>query len=182
MAHQENSTERSGKRRGAGIAALAALVLGGSLIIMVLVPSKTAVNPVPQSQTVGTTFRKDGTLTFISKKDEYLTSIDIEIADDDSKRETGLMGRPAMEEQQGMLFIFQEERSVDFWMKNTIIPLDMIFVDSRNVVVTIQRNTTPYSEQTYSSGVPVLYVIEVVAGFADRHQIVPGSKVTWKRL
>ena len=149
---------------------------------MVLIPSKTADNSVQHSQTVGTTFRKDGTLTFSSKKDEYLTTIDIEIADTEPKRETGLMGRESMEENQGMLFIFEEKRPVEFWMKNTMFSLDMIFVDEHNVVVTIHKNTTPYSEETYASKFPILYVVEVVSGFADRHQIVPGSKVSWKRL
>ena len=108
--------------------------------------------------------------------------MDIEIADDDSKREVGLMGRPVMEERQGMLFVFDEEIMASFWMKNTILPLDIIFINKFGEIVTICKNTTPFSEQAYPATAMTLFVLEVNAGFTDKYGIKDGDRITWKRL
>lgn len=126
-------------------------------------------------------FTKHGEITFISAQDEYVAKFDIEIADDEVRRELGLMGRPAMEEHQGMLFIFPAAREVSFWMKNTIMPLDMVMVNERSEVITIHKNTTPYSEQTYPSTGPTKYVVELNAGTTDEFSIKVGDKISWKR-
>jgi uncharacterized membrane protein (UPF0127 family) len=125
-------------------------------------------------------FRKDGELTFVSAAGEYITTIDIEIADTQEKRVRGLMFRKKMAENQGMLFVFPREEYQSFWMKNTVIPLDMIFVNKKREIVNIQKNTTPYSEQTYPSSKPAIYVVEVNAGFTDKYGIKPGDKITWR--
>jgi hypothetical protein len=64
-------------------------------------------------------------------------------------------------------------------MKNTILPLDMLFIDADRVIRTIHKNTTPFSEQTYEASVPVLYVLEVNAGYTDAHAIQVGDTVRW---
>lgn len=125
-------------------------------------------------------FEKDGELTFTSSKGDYITTIDIELADTQEKRVRGLMFREHLGENQGMLFVFPEETYQAFWMKNTVIPLDMIFVNKKKIIVNIHKNTTPYSEQTYPSSAPAIYVIEVNAGFTDKYGIKPGDKISWR--
>ena len=74
------------------------------------------------------TFKKEGELTFTDSLGNTKIKIDLEIADNEYERQLGLMNRKSMEENQGMLFIFQYERLQSFWMRNTLIPLDMMFV------------------------------------------------------
>ena len=126
-------------------------------------------------------FVKQGELTFNSKGKKFLSKIDIEIADDAQKQATGLMYRDRMKENQGMLFIFQKEDYQSFWMHNTQLPLDMIFVNKNLDIVTIRKNTTPFSDQSYSSTKPAMYVIEVNAGYCDRNNIKVGDKIVWRR-
>ncbi len=125
-------------------------------------------------------FKKNGELSFANQKDTFISKIDIEIADTDEKRELGLMFRDKMTENQGMLFIFPADAPQSFWMKNTILPLDMIFANSNMEIVKIHENTTPYSEQSYSSGKPAKYVVEVNAGYCERHGIKEGDKIAWR--
>ncbi len=87
-----------------------------------------------------------------------------EIADDDSERSSGLMFRQSMPPTHGMLFDFQETRQVIMWMRNTPLPLDMIFVDKSGRVVRIAERTTPFSDATIDSGEPVSFVLEINAG------------------
>jgi uncharacterized protein len=125
-------------------------------------------------------FTKNGELTFISAKNTFLVTIDIEIADTPEKRSLGMMYRNALGERQGMLFVFPKEELQSFWMKNTAVPLDMIFVSARNEIVTIHENTTPYSPQSYSSTKAAQFVVEVNAGFARKYSISVGDKIRWK--
>lgn len=127
-------------------------------------------------------FTKQGEVTFYSQNGTPIITIDVEIADTDEKRELGLMGRPTLEDNQGMLFLFEREHIASFWMKNTILPLDMIFINSYGTIVTIHENTTPFSEQTYTATAPTLYVVEVNAGFVARHSIRVGDRITWQRV
>lgn len=125
--------------------------------------------------------REDATLTFVGPDGSAKTAISIEIADNESSRTQGLMGREHMSEMQGMLFIFPDEDYRSFWMANTPLPLDIIYVNKDRSIVTIQRNTVPYSEESIPSTAPATYVIEVNAGFADRHGLVEGNTVQWLR-
>jgi len=124
-------------------------------------------------------FRKEGELTFTDSTGNQLIKIDIEIADDEYQRQLGLMNRQSMDEMRGMLFIFPEERFQSFWMLNTLFSLDMIFINSSKEIVTIHKNTKPLSEQSYPSSKPSQYVLELNAGFCERHNIKEGDKVFW---
>ncbi|MBD3226466.1 MAG: DUF192 domain-containing protein [Caldithrix sp.] len=123
-----------------------------------------------------------GSLTFFNADSQSIISIVIEIADDEYSRAQGLMFRKNLPETQGMLFIFEQERRQHFWMKNTSVSLDMIFLNSRNKIVHIEKYTEPYSKRTYPSVKPAKYVVEVVAGFTDRYDIKAGQQVQWKRI
>jgi len=125
------------------------------------------------------TFKKEGELTFYSEDNKPIAKIDIELADTEYERQLGLMKRKSMEENQGMLFIFPDEQIRSFWMRNTFISLDMIFVNSKKEIVTIHKNTRVLSSESYPSTEPAVYVIEVVAGFTDKYNIKVGDKVVW---
>jgi len=84
-----------------------------------------------------------------------------------------------MEMNQGMLFIFPEEEIRSFWMRNTYISLDMIFVNADKKIVTIHKNTKTLSDQSYASTEPAQYVVEVCAGFSDKYSIKTGDKINW---
>jgi len=99
--------------------------------------------------------------------------IDVEIADTPETREIGLMNRDQMDADSGMLFDFDVSRDVTMWMKNTLIPLDMLFMDHRGVVVRIAANAQPLSLSLIPSNAPVQYVLELNGGTAARY----GAKV-----
>lgn len=121
-------------------------------------------------------FKKQGVLSFYSDSIE-IRQIDIEVADDDAERAQGLMNRPWMEESQGMLFIMEREERQSFWMRNTIIPLDIIYVSADKRIVSIAKDTQPFSEKGIPSAGPAKYVVEVIAGFSDKYGLKPGDRI-----
>lgn len=127
---------------------------------------------VPEPQ-----FKKEGDLTFLKKSGEKVKDIEIEIADNGPERQQGLMYRKTMDETKGMLFIFPTEELQGFWMKNTYIPLDIMFVNKDKEIVKIHKNTTPFSETDLPSGKPAIYVVETVGGFADKYGLKEGDKI-----
>jgi len=127
-------------------------------------------------------FTKEGELTFTSSESEFKAKIDIEIAEDDEARGQGLMYRNKMLESQGMFFIFDREQPQSFWMRNTPLSLDIIFVNKNNEIVKIHKDTTPFSESSYATLSPAIYVVEVIAGYTDTYGISEGDKIVWRRL
>ncbi|MBC7167262.1 DUF192 domain-containing protein [Phenylobacterium sp.] len=105
------------------------------------------------------------------------TTFMVEIADDDRERAQGLMYRRSLAADRGMLFDFKTERSVSFWMRNTYIPLDMIFIRADGRIRSIARNTTPMSDQGVPSGGPVRAVLEIPGGRAAELGVLPGDRV-----
>jgi uncharacterized membrane protein (UPF0127 family) len=101
----------------------------------------------------------------------------VELASTNEERAKGLMNRRDLPDGYGMLFDFHVENSVFMWMKNTYIPLDMIFVSREGRIVSIARDATPMSERIISSGKPAYAVIEVNAGVADKLGIAVGDPV-----
>ncbi len=101
----------------------------------------------------------------------------VEIADTEPEREKGLMFRKELPEGRGMLFDFHAEQEVSFWMQNTYIPLDMIFVRGDGRILRIAENTEPLSTRIIPSGGPVRAVLEVIAGTARKFGIAPGDRV-----
>lgn len=101
----------------------------------------------------------------------------VEVAATALHRERGLMFRTELAADAGMLFVHEVEREVAMWMKNTLIPLDMLFLGADGTVVRIEENAEPLSLRTISSGVPVKGVLELPGGTARRLGIVPGDRV-----
>ncbi len=124
---------------------------------------------------------KEGEVTFLSKDDrKQLAHIDVEVASNPTERDQGLMYRSQMDEEKGMIFIFDKEDMQAFWMKNTFIPLDIIFIDSKGVINTIHKNTVPYSEKSLPSKLKSQFVVEVNGGYCDMHGIKEGDLIEYK--
>lgn len=124
-------------------------------------------------------FTKEGKLTIVKPDSIGSIQIDIEVADDDYQRQTGLMYRNSMEELQGMLFIMESERPQSFYMKNTRFPLDIIYIDSGYKVVSIQKNAQPLNTSSLPSNAPAKYVLELNGGLSDKWNIKPGDSLSW---
>lgn len=104
-----------------------------------------------------------------------LALVKVEIADTPAARELGLMYRNQLNEDAGMIFVFPAPDRLSFWMKNTEMPLDMIFADAAGKIVGIVENAEPFSEKSLGVGADSLYVLEVNGGFAQRHHVTPGA-------
>jgi len=104
-------------------------------------------------------------------------AVDVEIAEQDKDRQRGLMFRKQMADERGMIFVFAEREEHSFWMHNTCIPLDMVFVDEDGFIVGIEENTPTISDDTFSPGCPSKYVIEVNAGYTRAHGVKAGQWV-----
>jgi uncharacterized protein len=102
---------------------------------------------------------------------------DVEIADSPSEQEQGLMWRGSMPVNHGMLFLFPGESERGFWMRNTYIPLDIIFIRADGRIHSIARSTTPLSEAIVPSGGPVSAVLEINGGLAEHLGVLPGDRV-----
>ena len=107
------------------------------------------------------------------KNQGFYSSLEtIEIASTEQAQITGLMNRKELCQKCGMLFEFEIEEKQSFWMENTLIPLDMIFMDKTGKIVTIHKNTKPLQQfPTYDSKLPAKYVLEVNAGFSDKNNL-----------
>jgi len=101
----------------------------------------------------------------------------LEIADTPATRNRGLMYRDTLPDGRGMLFVFQNDEEHEFWMKNTLIPLDMIFISADHRIVGIHANATPLSTASIGVGAPSRYVLEVPGGWAARHGVTTGNPV-----
>jgi uncharacterized membrane protein (UPF0127 family) len=107
-------------------------------------------------------------------------SVRAELASTPETRARGLMFRKNLAQGEGMLFLFPEEEILTFWMKNTLIPLDVIFISSKMVVVGTIEKTVPLSTNPLSISAPAKFVLEVVGGFAQKKGIAVGARVEFK--
>ncbi|SDG62861.1 DUF192 domain-containing protein [Psychroflexus sediminis] len=123
-------------------------------------------------------FKKDTLLRFIQGNDTIAPVFEIELAETDYEKETGLMHRKQMLSNQGMLFIYNNEAArPSFYMKNTYIPLDLIYLDKNMEIVDFNLNTLPFSEDLISSDVPSRYVLEVNAGVVNELKLQKGDQI-----
>lgn len=139
-----------------------------------------AAGDASSESSVNVPFRKDGTLTISRDDDVYLT-LEIEIADTDSSRNRGLMQRDGLPEDSGMWFIFDQENEQGFWMANTRMALDLIFVRSDGQIQSITKYVQPMRTETIPSNGPAQYVLEVEAGYSDTIGILEGDMVAFER-
>ena len=114
-------------------------------------------------------------ITVITRSGEHVFTV--EWATTAAERARGLMFRESLAPDHGMVFDFLIEQEVSFWMKDTPLSLDIVFIRENGTVARIARSTVPYSERLIPSGTPVRYVLEVVAGTADRIGLIGGDRV-----
>lgn len=127
-------------------------------------------------------FKKEAELVLKNANDSIIKKLDIEIADDEYKTQTGLMYRDQMGELEGMLFVFPDEDFRSFYMKNTNIPLDIIYIDADKKIVSFQKNAQPNNETSLPSNAPAKYVLEINAGLADEWQLEVGDKMEYIKV
>ncbi len=110
---------------------------------------------------------------------------EVEVASTDAQRKIGLMHRKSLDERKGMLFIFQNQGYMNFWMKDTLIPLDMLFINQNGMIEHVAKNVQPCTSKdsrncpTTNSVKPVKFVVEINAGMAEKLGIRAGDQVTW---
>ena len=164
------------------------LVLGIGLFTLIVSCEKNESQSVVNEK-VEISFIKEGELEFLNSEDEVLQKIDIEIAANRNKRGRGLMDRSHLEENQGMLFIFDDNEIAPhtFYMKNTRIPLDIMYFDKDSVLINIARNAQPGAEAEINGGTVAgaksdsKFVVEIKGGLAEKWNITDGeTKIRWK--
>lgn len=111
------------------------------------------------------------------KNDNSVSRFSIEIADTDQLRATGLMNRDSMGQFAGMLFVYDAPQRVSFWMKNTLIPLDMLFIDESGVVQRIHENAIPLDLTGIPGGEGIQYVLELNGGMTSMLDIEVGAQI-----
>lgn len=116
-------------------------------------------------------------LQIFNQKQVQIAEFMVAVADTEYKRMYGLMKLNSLPEKYGMLFPFHGNKVVSMWMKNTKIPLDMIFLDNKNVIVSIQTNTIPFSLEIVSSEKPAKKALEINAGLVKKYGIKVGQQV-----
>jgi uncharacterized protein len=109
-------------------------------------------------------------------------TFEVEVAATRDTRTRGLMWRYALAENAGMLFIFSREQPLSFWMRNTLIPLDMLFIDAKGKVVSIIENAEPRTLQSRPSTGPATYVLELAGGTCAKKGLKAGSQVTFEGI
>lgn len=127
-------------------------------------------------------YAEDRIITFYDNSGKTLCSFKVELAVTPEEQAKGLMYRKSLKPDAGMLFIFNKDEMQHFWMKNTLIPLDLVFITARLDVASIHGNAKPLDETSMASGLPVKYVLEINAGKVDHCKIKIGSKVKFKNI
>jgi len=152
------------------------------MTILLLYACKENTGNTNKVKSVEVIFKKEGQLTIFKQKvDTLISTLDIEIAETEFETQTGLMYRKSMEKHQGMLFIFPDERLHAFYMKNTEIPLDLIFIKNDLTIASFQENAKPFDESPLPSQVPIQYVLEVNAGLAQEWLLEVGDKIVFTK-
>jgi uncharacterized membrane protein (UPF0127 family) len=169
---------------------LAVFVLAGALYLAkpLLIADRNAsvsVSTAPETPTASTTtpnttggIVKEGEVIFLHG-DKRIRKIDVEIAENDTERQKGLMFRPFLSDSVGMLFVFDEPSPQSFWMRNTMISLDIIYVGADKKIVSIQKKAKPYSEESLPSFGNAQYVVEVNGGYCDKYGIQVGDTIVF---
>ena len=116
-------------------------------------------------------------VTFLRASGEVISSVDVAVAESPEERSEGLMDVRELPRDSGMIFLFPKEEPLCFWMANTPLPLDIIFVNADSSIVRIHHNTQPFSEGQLLSEKPAQYVVEVNAGYCISKDIKEGDRI-----
>ena len=127
-------------------------------------------------------FQKEATLDLLQSNGDLISTLNIEIANSPYERETGLMYRTSMEKNQGMLFIFDKESILTFYMKNTYMSLDLIFISEKKEIISIYKNAKPNDLLSISSKLPSKYALEVIQGVSDNLNLKIGDRINYQLI
>ncbi|MCK5824436.1 MAG: DUF192 domain-containing protein [Ichthyobacteriaceae bacterium] len=127
-------------------------------------------------------FTKHADLSIISASGDTIKNINIEIADSEFETQQGLMYRSSMKENNGMLFVFKDNKPRHFYMRNTRIGLDIIYINDENIIVSFAKDAKPYDETSLPSTYPAKYVLEINDGLVDKWRVKPGDKIVVTKL
>jgi uncharacterized membrane protein (UPF0127 family) len=142
-------------------------------------PATSGPSSRPGTGTMSQMLKQRGVATIVTRDGRGI-AVDVEIASNDADRTRGLMFRKAMPEQAGMIFIFPEEEEHSFWMKNTFLPLDMLFIDAPGRVVGIVEQVDPLTTTPRGVRAASNRVLEVNGGFCQRNGVKAGDRVELK--
>jgi uncharacterized membrane protein (UPF0127 family) len=145
------------------------------VLVALLFSAQLWAEPVADVQTLDRMFPRS--TMQIATSDARLHAFEIWIADNEPRRARGLMFVRELAENQGMLFLYPNEQPISMWMKNTYLPLDMLFVDAHGKIVKVVEHTTPQSLDTIESGALVRGVVELNAGVSAKLHLRAGSLV-----
>ncbi len=153
-----------------------ALLLFGVLLLFSCQNQK---NKAPQKKSLNKeiVFKSDLQVKLIDSTGKEIAIFNTELADDEYKRQTGLMYRKKMDDNQAMLFVFNDESPRFFYMKNTYIPLDIIYIDKNKKIVSWAENAIPLDETSLPSHFPAKYVLEIKGGLIDQLGIKKGMSL-----
>ncbi|TYB73818.1 DUF192 domain-containing protein [Bizionia saleffrena] len=128
-------------------------------------------------------FKKEGDLTLFKKgTDSIIKVLDIELALTQTERDLGLMYRNELKDNQGMLFVFPDSQPRSFYMRNTHISLDIIYLDHNRAIVSIQREAKPMDESSLPSESAAQYVLEINGGLSKKWNLEAGDKIEFSAL
>ena len=155
------------------------IILSLAVLLYFLFIHKPAVRPSNSSGNSQTEvkYRNDGQVVFISPEGDTSSTLYVEVVRDYHEHARGLMYRHNMPDSVGMLFIYQNSDYRSFWMKNTHISLDLIFISRQFKILQIHEYAIPYSEESIVSTHKAKYVVEANAGYSDEHMLQVGGKV-----
>lgn len=171
--NERRRAERRRKRTLIAIVALIALPVVAGLIYMSL-------PQIQEEAKAGPKFTKQGELQLLSgETGELIQQIKIEVKQNNQERAEGMMWRRSMEEDQGMLFIMDRNEPQSFWMRNTYIPLDIIFIGEDKRIVNIRKNAQPQTLAPQPSKGNAKYVLEVVGGFCEKYGVKAGDRIAF---
>lgn len=175
--------EQKKNKRSIIIAAIFIIALGIFLLKPVLFDSnKNSPKISDKSITMEPQFSNEGSMVFLNAAKDTIRQVNIEIADDDQTRTQGMMYRTSMPYDQAMLFIMQYDKEQSFWMRNTKMSLDIMYVTSDFEIVTIYKHTQPFSESPIPSFKRAKYVVETAAGFCDKFGVKEGDFIEFTRI
>lgn len=127
-------------------------------------------------------FKHEGNLQLIDSTGVVTKELQIEIANNTYEQQTGLMYRKHLDQNKGMLFIFENIQMRNFYMKNTYIPLDLIYIDAEQKIINIIKNAEPLNEQSLPSEAPAKFVLEINGGLSDTWNLTPGDAISFSKL
>ncbi len=152
------------------------------LMVVALLAFSCKEEPKKTITTQSIDFTHEGDITiFLNASDTVKTKFNIEFAETDYETQTGLMYRKGMDDNQGMLFIFPDQRMHSFYMKNTEFPLDIIYIKEDLKIASFQENAQPLNETGLSSQVPIKYVLEINGGLAQELGLSIGDSISFSR-